>query len=100
MSATLRTVVGPCANTAVTATVWAMSGWSLRSSSAPRSPAPVTVSRRGDRSTVAPIRSSTSTKRASPWRLAVPSPSTVTRPPVMAAAARKYDADEASGSTA
>ena len=38
-------------------------------------------------------------RRASPWRLPAPRPVTVTRPPTRAAAARKYEAVEASGST-
>ena len=43
----------------------------------------------GERSTVQPMCSRTSTKPMSPWRLEVPSPSTVTDPPVMAARAKK-----------
>ena len=55
------------------------------------------------RRTVAPMRSSTSVNRTSPWMLARPTPSTRTAPPVrvplIAPAARKYEADEASPST-
>ena len=50
--------------------------------------------------TVAPICCSTDTKRASPWIESAPRPSTVTDPAVTAAAVQKYDAAEASGSTA
>lgn len=50
--------------------------------------------------TSAPIRRSTSVKRRSPWSAPVPSPGTVTSRPVRAAAAKKYEAVDASGSTA
>ena len=46
-----------------------------------------------------PARARTSAKRTSPWVDAEPQPTTVRSPPVMAAAARKYDADDASPST-
>jgi hypothetical protein len=52
-------------------------------------PVAVTVSESAERVTVAPIRASTSAKPTSPWRLPVPSPRTVTRPPAIAAAPRK-----------
>lgn len=42
----------------------------------------------------------TSANFTSPWMLVVPHPSTRTVPPVMAAPAKKYDAEEASPSTA
>ena len=50
--------------------------------------------------TVARRASSTSTKSRSPCRESVPRPSTRTSPPVIAAAAKKYDALLASGSIA
>lgn len=49
--------------------------------------------------TVAPIFSSTSAKRMSPCTLLRPIPVTFTVPPLMAPAARKYEAEEASPST-
>ena len=52
-------------------------------------PVPVTVMPAALRSTVAPIRASTSTKATSPCSGAGPKPGTVTRPPVSAAAAQR-----------
>jgi hypothetical protein len=44
------------------------------------------------------MRSSTSTKAASPCTGEAPKPGTAIRPPVIAAAAHRYEADDASGS--
>ena len=61
---------------------------------------PRTSSQSSPRSTSAPIRPSTSTNPRSPCSEADPRPGTVTRPPVIAAAAKKYEAADASGSIA
>ena len=91
--------VGLSANAATTASVWATSESCERSASMPwRRPVPVTVVRSVERSTVAPMRSSRSTKPRSPCSESVPRPSTVTEPPTMAAAANAYEAALASGS--
>src|SRR6266545_1785603 len=100
MNPTPLTVVGPSANAATTARVCAMSGMSRRSNSPPRSPrVPCTLNPDARSSTVAPIARKMSTKWASPCTESRCSPGTVTRPPQIAAAAKKYDAADASGST-
>ncbi len=66
-----------------------MSGMSEQSSSTPLSGPPVRVIASESFFTRAPMRASTSAKRASPWMVSLPSPSTLTVPSVMAAAARK-----------
>ena len=98
--AMLRSVLGPSANSAITAAVMAASGMWFRSASSARSfPVPRASIQLGPRVTCAPMRSSTSTKRTSPWMLSRPTPSTRTGPPEIAPAARKYEAEEASPST-
>mmetsp|Transcript_24785 Transcript_24785/g.83310 ORF Transcript_24785/g.83310 Transcript_24785/m.83310 type:complete len:214 (+) Transcript_24785:135-776(+) len=100
--ATPRIVVGPSATSATAASVMAASGMSTQSTSMPRRRAPSgreTVMFVGCQTTVAPICSSTLAKRTSPCVDAEPQPTTVHGPPVMAAAAMKYDADDASPST-
>ena len=96
-----RKVVGPRANSAATARVMAASGMAVevRVDAGQRAAPPSTSMAAGSKRTRAPIRASTSAKRASPCRLSEPQPSTRTLPPVMAAPARKYEADEASPST-
>ena len=92
--------VGESANAATAASVGTVSDQSAMSTSRPcRRPVPVTVMPPALRSTVAPMRARRSTKATSPWRGVGPKPGTVTRPPVSAAAAHRYVADDASGST-
>src|SRR5215813_12780433 len=95
-----RSVVGPWAKSEATARVMAASGMVVRSASMPsRGPSPSTSMAAGSKRACAPMRASTSANRASPCRLSDPQPSTRTLPPVMAAPARKYEADDASPST-
>ena len=107
----LRSVLVPSANSAATAAVIAASGNvieigvdRLELAAARRLPAPAPASIQfSPIAIVAPMRSSASAKRTSPWMLARPTPSTRTGPPpvspLITPAARKYDADEASPST-
>ena len=102
MSPTPRTRVGPSANTATAARVWAMSGMSDMSTSpsaAQRPGLPVTVVASAVRSTGRPWRRAGRRTGRRPGGVAAPSPATVTRPPSRAAAASRYEAAEASGST-
>src|SRR5665648_514742 len=95
-------VTGELAKGATAARVMNVSEKSLMSAVRPAGvPEPATTTPSGSSLTEQPIASSTSRKRMSPWRQpSRRSPSTLTRPPVTAAAAKKYDAVEASGSTA
>jgi len=95
-------VTGELAKGATAASVMKVSEMSLMSTVRPAGvPVPATTTPSGPSFTEQPIASSTSRKRMSPWRLPPRcSPGTWTRPPVTAAAAKKYDAVEASGSTA
>ena len=61
---------------------------------------PRTATVSGSTRTSQPMRASTSSRPRSPWAELEPSRGTTTRPPVTAAAAKKYEAPEASGSTA
>ena len=98
--AMLRSVLGPSANSAIAAAVIAASGMWFRSASNARSGArPLASIQSAPIAILAPICSSTSAKRTSPWMLPRPTPSTRTGPPPIAPAARKYDADDASPST-
>mmetsp|Transcript_48603 Transcript_48603/g.110309 ORF Transcript_48603/g.110309 Transcript_48603/m.110309 type:complete len:343 (-) Transcript_48603:417-1445(-) len=99
---TLRIAIGPSAKRATTARVIAASGMPPQSTSTPLSVVPSgreTVIEFGPHSTVAPICSRTFAKATSPCTDSEPHPTTVTGPPVMAPAAKKYDADDASPST-
>ena len=99
----------PSAKSAATAAVIAASGmWFISMSNAFNFPAetagpgPASI-QLSPIEMPAPMRSSTSAKRTSPWMLARPAPSTRTGPPPRSApiapAARKYEAADASPST-
>ena len=73
----------------------------VKSASTARSRAgPRTVTDSASIVTSQPMRASTSSRPRSPWAEARPRRGTTTRLPVTAAAAKKYEAPEASGSTA
>jgi DNA-binding transcriptional LysR family regulator len=81
---------GPEAKGAIAASVGMVSEMSRMLTVRPRnSPVPRTRVPCAPVSTSAPMRRSTSTKPRSPWSAPVPSPGTVTSPPVTAAAAKK-----------
>ena len=97
----LRSVDVPVAKSAVIAAVMAASGMRLKSASMGcNGRVPRTSIQSTPRSTTAPIAASVSAKRTSPWMLSRPTPSTRTGPPPIAPAARKYEAEDASPSTA
>ncbi len=93
-------VTGDAANGARAASVMNVSEMSLMSTSIPaRAMGPRTSTPSGSSVTAQPIASRMSRKRTSPCSPpARRRPGTRTRPPVRAAAAKKYDAVEASGS--
>src|SRR2546422_994895 len=100
--AMLRRVLVPSAKSAAPAAVIAASGMGFKSASMafsfPRAGAPDSI-QSSPIEIFAPIFSSTSVKRISPWMLERPTPCTRTGPPPIAPAARKYEAEEASPST-
>ena len=98
MNPTPRMRVGESAKEATAASVGTVSDQSAMSTSMPFVARPSTAIEPAVRSTRAPIRPSRSTKAASPCNGVGPNPGTTTRPPVMAAAAHRYEAEDASGS--
>ena len=93
-------VTGPSANGAMAASVGIVSEMSRMTNSPPDSrPVPVTVIVSSVACTCAPIAGRICVPKArSPWADRRPRPGTVTVLPVSAAAARKYEAVDASGS--
>ena len=101
MWATLRMVVGPSAKQATAASVITVSLMAFMSTSMPRSGPPWTVMPGvALLDAAAHLFEHVHELHVALQRLSRVEPETVTRPPVMAAAAQKYDAAEASGSMA